>query len=208
MQIKKILSSLTASALIISAMALSVNATDKEDEQKTIARVTAVDGYTITAEYNGMFEKPDGEEPPELPDGEKALPSANGDAAPFGGPNSRMGMPFENNTGADPSGVPNGKNGKHNENGNENTPAEKPDKDSKSITITLTDDTKITIEYPDSSKDGTIDDITVGTLIEVTLDDNGNAAEIIIRKIADGDTSDGNLKQHKGSSGFPKSMKK
>jgi hypothetical protein len=52
-----------------------------------------------------------------------------------------------------------------------------------SVTFTLTDDTKVTLEYLQGSGEGTLDDIAVGAVIEVLADENGNALEVTVRNL-------------------------
>jgi hypothetical protein len=52
-----------------------------------------------------------------------------------------------------------------------------------SLTFTLTDDTEITLEFLQGSSEGTTEDIVVGAVLEVTLDDDNNATAIIVRNL-------------------------
>ncbi len=52
-----------------------------------------------------------------------------------------------------------------------------------SVTFNVTDDTKISVEFLQGSSDGTIDDIAVGSVLAVTLDDDGNALSIVIKNM-------------------------
>lgn len=51
------------------------------------------------------------------------------------------------------------------------------------ITFTVTDDTSITVEFLQGSEDGTIDNITVSSVLELTLDENNNATSIIVKNL-------------------------
>lgn len=51
------------------------------------------------------------------------------------------------------------------------------------ITFTVTDDTSITVEFLQGSEDGTIDNITVNSVLELTLDENNNATSIIVKNL-------------------------
>lgn len=86
------------------------------------------------------------------------------------------------------------------DNGNEEMP-EKPDGDSapggasggmrgnsftssgESVTFTLTEATEVTLEYLQGSGAGTLEDIAVGAVLEITLDDDNNAVTVIVRNL-------------------------
>ncbi len=55
-----------------------------------------------------------------------------------------------------------------------------------SITFTVTDDTVITVEFLQGSSEGTIDDIAVDSVLEVTLDEDGNATAITVKNLNSG----------------------
>lgn len=52
-----------------------------------------------------------------------------------------------------------------------------------SITFTLTDDTAITLEYLQGSGEGTADDIAVGSVLEVVLDEDNQAVSVTVRNL-------------------------
>ena len=52
-----------------------------------------------------------------------------------------------------------------------------------SITFTLTDDTAITLEYLQGSDEGTADDIAVGSVLEVVLDEDNQAVSVTVRNL-------------------------
>lgn len=53
-------------------------------------------------------------------------------------------------------------------------------------TFTLTDTTEITVESAGNTTEGTADDITVGSILEVTLDTDGNALTVIVKNMNGG----------------------
>ena len=53
-------------------------------------------------------------------------------------------------------------------------------------TFTLTDTTEITVESAGNTTEGTEDDITVGSILEVTLDTDGNALTVIVKSMNGG----------------------
>ncbi|WP_455718828.1 hypothetical protein [Anaerosporobacter sp.] len=54
------------------------------------------------------------------------------------------------------------------------------------ITFTVTDDTTITVEFLQGSQEGTIDDIAVNSILQLTLDDNNNATSIVVKNLQSG----------------------
>ena len=52
-----------------------------------------------------------------------------------------------------------------------------------SITFTLTDDTAITLEYLQGSGEGTADDVAVGSVLEVVLDEDNQAVSVTVRNL-------------------------
>ena len=52
-----------------------------------------------------------------------------------------------------------------------------------SMTFTVTDDTSISVEFLQGSSDGTIDDIAVGSVLAVTLNDDGTAASVVVKNM-------------------------
>lgn len=52
-----------------------------------------------------------------------------------------------------------------------------------SITFTLTDDTAITLEYLQGSGEGNADDIAVGSVLEVVLDEDNQAVSVTVRNL-------------------------
>lgn len=54
------------------------------------------------------------------------------------------------------------------------------------ITFTITNDTAITVEFLQGSQEGTIDNITVNSVLELTLDENNNATSIVVKNLQSG----------------------
>ena len=125
--------------------------------------------------------------PGEAPSGE-----APGGEAP-GGDDSGNGAPGEAPSGEAPGGeAPSG------DNSGNGAPGEAPSGDApggqmpggssfeasgESITFTLTDDTAITLEYLQGSGEGTADDIAVGSVLEVVLDEDNQAVSVTVRNL-------------------------
>lgn len=51
------------------------------------------------------------------------------------------------------------------------------------ITFNLTEETAVTIEYLQGSGEGTLEEIVTGTVLEITLDENGNAVMITVKNL-------------------------
>jgi hypothetical protein len=166
---------------------------DSEDNESIIAKVTAVDGNIVTADIGDITsmsmnmgggdapDKPDGEAPdgenggdaPEKPDGEAPNGENGGDV-----PDKPDGEdPDGENGGGDVPDKPDGGNGGGMGGGSVF------EESGETVTFTLTDNTKVTLEYLQGSGEGTLDDIAVGTVIEFTLDDDGNALEVTVRNL-------------------------
>ena len=69
-----------------------------------------------------------------------------------------------------------------------------------SITFTLTDDTAITLEYLQGSGEGTADDITVGSVLEVVLDEDNQAVSVTVRNLNAGGGFGGSSEVTNGTS--------
>ena len=54
---------------------------------------------------------------------------------------------------------------------------------SESTSFTVTDSTTITVEFLQGSQEGTIDNITVGSVLEVTTDADGNALTVVVKNL-------------------------
>ncbi|MBO5291862.1 MAG: hypothetical protein J6B10_01585 [Lachnospiraceae bacterium] len=113
-----------------------------------LVKVTTVEGNTITADMGERpaAPEPDGETPPEKPEGEA-----------------------HDRRGKDPSERPNGIPGE----GGFTASGE-------SLTFTLTNDTVIMVESKGNSETGTAEDIVIGSIAMVVLDEENNALEVRI----------------------------
>ena len=167
----------------------TVEATEQSEENQSdsvIVQVTAVEGDQITADVGTLTtasadasgngapggEAPSGEAPGGDDSGNGASGEAPGGEAPSGeapgGDDSGNGAPGEAPSGEAPSGdAP----------GGQMPGGSSFEASGESITFTLTDDTAITLEYLQGSDEGTADDIAVGSVLEVVLDDE----RVIIR---------------------------
>lgn len=59
------------------------------------------------------------------------------------------------------------------------------------LTFEITDSTAISVESFQGSQDGTAEDITENTVLEVTLDDDNNAVSIVVKHLPGSGNSDG-----------------
>ena len=128
--------------------------------------------------------------PGEAPSGEASGGDAPSGEAP-GGDDSGNGAP-----GDAPSG----------DNSGNGAPGEAPGGSSfeasgESITFTLTDDTAITLEYLQGSGEGTADDIAVGSVLEVVLDEDNQAVSVTVRNLNAGGGFGGSGEVTNGTSG-------
>jgi hypothetical protein len=132
--------------------------TAAEAADTVTVKVTAVDGNTVTATKGEIKEASGG--------GDKPADKADGDS------------------GETPPNKPDGDGGE--------SQADKPDgasggssfeESDETITFTLTDDTTVTLEYLQGSGEGTLSDIVVGAVLEVTLDENNNATVVIVKNL-------------------------
>ena len=176
-----------------------------------IVQVTAVEGDQITADVGTLTTAsadasgngaPGGEAPSgDAPGGDDSGNGAPGEApsgdAPGGeapsGDNSGNGAPGEAPSGDAPGGeAPSG------DNSGNGAPGEAPSGDApggqmpggssfeasgESITFSLTDDTAITLEYLQGSGEGNADDIAVGSVLEVVLDEDNQAVSVTVRNL-------------------------
>lgn len=127
--------------------------------------------------------------PGEAPSGEASGGDAPSGDAP-GGDDSGNGAP-----GDAPSG----------DNSGNGAPGEAPGGSSfeasgESITFTLTDDTAITLEYLQGSGEGTADDIAVGSVLEVVLDEDNQAVSVTVRNLNAGGGFGGSSEVTNGTS--------
>lgn len=168
----------------------TVEATEQSEENQSdsvIVQVTAVEGDQITADVGTLTTAsadasgngaPGGEAPSgEAPGGDDSGNGAPGEApsgdAP-GGDNSGNGAPGEAPSGEAPSGdAP----------GGQMLGGSSFEASGESITFTLTDDTAITLEYLQGSDEGNADDIAVGSVLEVVLDEDNQAVSVTVRNL-------------------------
>ena len=177
----------------------TVEATEQSEENQSdsvIVQVTAVEGDQITADVGTLT---------------TASADASGNGAP-GGENSGNGAPGDAPGGDAPGGeAPGGDNSGNGvpgdapsgDNSGNGAPGDAPSGDApsgdapsgqmpggssfeisgESITFTLTDDTAITLEYLQGSGEGTADDIAVGSVLEVVLDEDNQAVSVTVRNL-------------------------
>ena len=204
----------------------TVEATEQSEENQSdsvIVQVTAVEGDQITADVGTLTTAsadasgngaPGGEAPSgEAPGGDDSGNGAPGEApsgdAP-GGDNSGNGAPGEAPSGDAPGGeAPSG------DNSGNGAPGEAPSGDApggqmpggssfeasgESITFSLTDDTAITLEYLQGSGEGNADDIAVGSVLEVVLDEDNQAVSVTVRNLNAGGGFGGSSEVTNGTS--------
>ena len=184
---------------------------EENQSDSVIVQVTAVEGDQITADVGTLTtasadasgngapggEAPSGEAPGGDDSGNGAPGEAPGGEAPSGeapgGDDSGNGAPGEAPRGEAPGGeAPSG------DNSGNGAPGEAPSGDApggqmpdgssfeasgESITFTLTDDTAITLEYLQGSDEGNADDIAVGSVLEVVLDEDNQAVSVTVRNL-------------------------
>lgn len=186
----------------------TVEATEQSEENQSdsvIVQVTAVDGDQITADVGTLTTAsadasgngaPGGEAPGgEAPGGDAPSGDNSGNGAPSGdapgGDNSGNGAPGEEPSGEAPGGeVP----------GGQMPGGSSFEASGESITFTLTDDTAITLEYLQGSGEGTTDDIAVGSVLEVVLDEDNQAVSVTVRNLNAGGGFGGSSEVTNGTS--------
>ena len=160
-----------------------VTATEAEDaNEAVIVQVTAVEGDTITAEVGtlstaNMGGAPSGEAPEGMPESEVSEGTEAGEA-----PSDEMGEKPEMPEGEAPEGMPEG------EMPGGGAPSGMPggssfESSGETIEFTLTDDTAITIEYLQGSSEGTADDIVLGSVLEIVLDEENQATSVTVKNL-------------------------
>ena len=182
----------------------TVEATEQSEENQSdsvIVQVTAVEGDQITADVGTLTTASADASGNGAPGGDDSGNGAPGEApsgeAP-GGDNSGNGAPGEAPSGDAPGGeAPSGEAPGGDDSGN-GAPGEAPSGDApggqmpggssfeasgESITFTLTDDTAITLEYLQGSDEGNADDIAVGSVLEVVLDEDNQAVSVTVRNL-------------------------
>ena len=182
----------------------TVEATEQSEENQSnsvIVQVTTVDGDQITADVGTLTIASADASGNGAPGGDNSESGASdqdnsGSGAPGEAPsgdapsgdNSGNGAPGEAPSGDAPNG----------DNSGNGAPGEAPGGDApggpmqgsssfeasgESITFTLTDDTAITLEYLQGSGEGTADDIAVGSVLEVVLDEDNQAVSVTVRNL-------------------------
>lgn len=136
----------------------------KQSESYKTVKVTAVDGNTITADEGDIVS---GGAPGQPGDG--SAPEKPGDDSGGSGSGDGSGAPDkpDGEAGSAPGGM-----------GGSTFEAS-----GSSMTFTVTDDTSISVEFLQGSSDGTIDDIAVGSVLAVTLNDDGTAASVVVKNM-------------------------
>ena len=188
----------------------TVEATEQSEENQSdsvIVQVTAVEGDQITADVGTLTTASADASGNGAPGGDDSGNGAPGGDAPSGeapgGDNSGNGAPGEAPSGDAPGGdAPSGEAPGGDDSGN-GAPGEAPSGEApsgdapggqmpggssfeasgESITFTLTDDTAITLEYLQGSDEGTADDIAVGSVLEVVLDEDNQAVSVTVRNL-------------------------
>ena len=185
---------------------------EENQSDSVIVQVTAVEGDQITADVGTLTTASadasgNGAPGGEAPGGDDSGNGAPGGDAPSGeapgGDNSGNGAPGEAPSGDAPGGdAPRGEAPGGDDSGN-GAPGEAPSGEApsgdapggqmpggssfeasgESITFTLTDDTAITLEYLQGSDEGTADDIAVGSVLEVVLDEDNQAVSVTVRNL-------------------------
>ena len=185
---------------------------EENQSDSVIVQVTAVEGDQITADVGTLTTASadasgTGAPGGEAPGGDDSGNGAPGGDAPSGeapgGDNSGNGAPGEAPSGDAPGGdAPSGEAPGGDDSGN-GAPGEAPSGEApsgdapggqmpggssfeasgESITFTLTDDTAITLEYLQGSDEGTADDIAVGSVLEVVLDEDNQAVSVTVRNL-------------------------
>lgn len=157
---------------------------DTNASESVYAKVQSVDGNSITAikgnlntnvEANATPPSGDASTPPEKPTDNSTDDSGN---APSGDASTPPEKPADNGTDNNnaPSGMPSGNPG------GGTTFVEGTD----TITFTVTDDTAITVEFLQGSEEGSLDNMTVNSVLELTLDENNNATSIVVKNLQSG----------------------
>lgn len=171
----------------------------KQSESYKTVKVTAVDGNTITADEGDIVS---GGAPGQPGDG--SAPEKPGDDSGGSGSDDGSGAPEKPSDVSDkpegePPAKPDGDNSGDAPDQSGSGAPDKPDGEAgsapggmggstfeasgSSMTFTVTDDTSISVEFLQGSSDGTIDDIAVGSVLAVTLNDDGTAASVVVKNM-------------------------
>lgn len=140
------------------------NTVDNKDSTIVQGIVTAIDGNNIT--INVM---------PSRGDSDKGRPSDRPESAPNGANGNNDPTSNGDNTRKTPDSLPNGTDG-NGDSIKQGDPKESPNQFGEEKTITITDESIISIENEDTTTTGALKDITTGSMIafEYTKDANGN----------------------------------
>lgn len=195
----------------------TVEATEQSEENQrdsVIVQVTAVDGDQITVDVGTLTTASADTSGNGAPGGDNSGNGVPGDApsgeAP-GGDNSGNGAPGEAPSGEAPGGeAPSGDAPGGDDSGNGAPSGDAPsgqmpggssfEISGESITFTLTDDTAITLEYRQGNGEGTADDIAVGSVLEVVLDEDNQAVSVTVRNLNAGGGFGGSSEVTNGTS--------
>lgn len=148
---------------------------EQSQSHKTV-KVTAVDGNKITADEGEITAASMGSAPDKpgdggsAPDGEAPEKPGDNGSAPDGEPPTKPGE----SSAFESSGS--------------------------SVEFTVTDDTEISVEFLQGSSAGSIDDIAVGSVLAVTLNDDGTAASVLIKNMSAGGGFGGSSEVTNGTS--------
>lgn len=175
----------------------------KEESIQYTVKVESIEDNTITAVVGELTtqdgppalpngEAPTGEAPPTLPEGEEAQGEApakpEGNSAQGEVPAKPEDQQAQGETPTKPEGqqaqgeMPPAKPEGSGSMGSMNTFVETSEK----ITFTLSDTTEITIEMLQGSQEGTIENIGVNNVLEVTLDENNEALSVVVKNLQAG----------------------
>lgn len=160
---------------------------DTKASESVYAKVQSIDGNSITAikgdlntdvRANATLPSGDAPTPPVMPADNGTDSSGN---APSGDAATPPEKPADNGTvpsndGNAPADMPSGNPG------GGTTFVEGTD----TFTFTVTDDTSITVEFLQGSEEGALDNITVNSVLELTLGENNNATSIVVKNLQSG----------------------
>ena len=174
---------------------------DAETSGSLYAKVQSIDGNSITAikgelntDVGGDATPPSGvsNTPPDMPTGDG---SDNGGTVPSNDASTPPEKPTGDNTNSEKPDDDRANNSDSAPSGDD-APPDMPSgnpggntsfvEGTDTITFTVTDDTSITVEFLQGSEEGTIDNIAVNSVLELTLDENNNATSIVIKNLQSG----------------------
>lgn len=183
----------------------TVEATEQSEENQSdsvIVQVTAVEGDQITADVGTLTTASADASGNGAPGGDNSGNGAPGDASSGDAPGGEAPSGDNSGNGAPGGDAPSGEAPSGDDSGN-GAPGEAPSGEApsgdapggqmpggssfeasgESITFTLTDDTAITLEYLQGSDEGNADDIAVGSVLEVVLDEDNQAVSVTVRNL-------------------------